>query len=58
MRNKKYLKNLILKIINIIKLIRIETNALNLIINACLNQKYKNKYYLLIYYFKKLFSIK
>ena len=47
-----------LKMINTIKLIRIETNALNLIINACLNQKYEDKYYLLIYYFKKLFLTK
>ena len=47
-----------LKMIDITKTIRIETNASNLTLNACLNQKYEGKYHSMIYYFKKLFSTK
>ena len=47
-----------LRIIDIIKSIRIEMNAFNLVISACLNQEYEGKYYSIIYYFKKLFSTK
>ena len=42
-----------LKMIEIIKSICIETNALNLIIKACFNQKYEGKHHSLTYYFKK-----
>ena len=47
-----------LKIIEITKIIRIKMNTLNLILKACLNQEHENKYYLMTYYFKKLFLAK
>ena len=47
-----------LKMIDVAKLIRIEINALNLIIKACLNQKHESKYHSITYYFKKLSSTK
>ena len=47
-----------LKIIDITKSIRIETNAFDLIINAYLNQEYKDKHHSMIYYSRKLFLAK
>ena len=38
-------------------MIQIKTNASNLIIDACFNQKNKNKQHFVIYFSKKLSSI-
>ena len=40
------------------KLIRIKTNMLNLVIKVDIFQKYKNKWYLVIYLLKKFLSVK
>ena len=40
------------------KAIRIETNASNLIINACLNQENEDKQHLVTYFSRKLSSTK
>ena len=52
------LENSMLKMINTTKSIRIETNASNLIISACLNQNNEGKYHSMTYYLKKLFLTK
>jgi hypothetical protein len=46
----------ILKMFNSSKSIRIETNASNLAINACLNQKYESRWHSMTYYSRKLSS--
>ena len=46
-----------LQIFNSKKLIRIETNALNLIINVYFNQENKNTQHLVTYFSRKLSSI-
>ena len=48
----------ILQMFNSKKSIRIETNASNLIIDACLNQEKKNKQHLVTYFSRKLSSTK
>lgn len=48
------LKKSILKMFNSKKLIRIESNALNLIIEACLNQEHKGKWHSMTYFSRKL----
>ena len=47
-----------LKIFDITKSIRIKIDTLNLVIKIYLNQKHKNKQYLVIYYSRKLLLIK
>ena len=48
----------ILKTFDSQKSIRIEINVSNLIIKVYFNQEYKNKWHLMIYFFKKFSSIK
>ena len=46
-----------LKIFNIQKSIKMEIDALNLVIETCLSQEYKGKWYFIVYYSRKLSSI-
>ena len=48
----------ILRMFDSTKSIRIKTNASNLIINVCLNQKCENKQYFVTYFSKKFLSTK
>ena len=50
-------KEINVKNIQFKKIIRIEINALNLIIKACFNQKHENKWYSIIYFSRKFSSI-
>ena len=50
----KYLQDPVLKIFDTEKLSRIETDALDLAIGACLIQEYKGKWHLVVYISRKL----
>ena len=52
------LQQSILQMFNSKKAIRIETNALNLVIDACLNQENEDKQHFMIYFSRKLSSTK
>ena len=52
------LQQLILQMFNSKKAIRIETNASNLIIDACLNQENEGKQHFVTYFSRKLSSTK